>query len=130
MSYPGIPDKLMFKRPIWSTWAVYKTGINVNKVMEFASEIVSNNFSNSQLEIDDKWQTFYGDFNFETSKFPNITETVEQLNAMGFRTTLWVHPFADVISENFFVQSYYMYAVSNAARMNSDLVSYQLYSLV
>ena len=117
LSHTGIPDKLMFQRPIWSTWAAYKANIDVNKVMEFAHEIVANNFSNSQLEIDDKWQTFYGDFNFQTSKFPNIADTVRELNAMGFRTTLWVHPFADLISENFFVQSYNLYAVCNAERL-------------
>lgn len=109
----GIPDELMFKRPIWSTWAVYKKSINSEVVKAFANEILANNFSNSQLEIDDKWQTFYGDFGFDRSKFPDISSLVRELNSMGFRTTLWVHPFADLISENFFVQSYNMYAVSN-----------------
>lgn len=112
----GVPDELMFKRPIWSTWAVYKQFINAEKVREFASLIIQNNFTNSQLEIDDKWQTFYGDFEFESFKFKNITEFIREMNQMGFRTTLWVHPFADLISKNFYVQSYELYAVSNKER--------------
>lgn len=49
----GIPDKRMFKSPIWSTWAYYKKNINQTMVMQFAKEILANNYSNSQIEIDD-----------------------------------------------------------------------------
>jgi hypothetical protein len=53
----GIPDELMFKRPIWSTWATFKRDINESVVLDFAKEIIANNYSHCQLEIDDKWQT-------------------------------------------------------------------------
>ncbi len=112
----GVPDELMFKRPIWSTWAVYKKSINYIVVTDFAKQILANNFTNSQLEIDDKWQWFYGDFNFDTSKFNNISQMIAELNDMGFRTTLWVHPFANLISENFFYQWHNLYAVCDNNR--------------
>ena len=107
------PDELMFARPIWSTWAYYKKLIDESKLKEYANAIISNNFTNSQLEIDDKWQTAYGDFSFETIKFPNISRLITELNVMGFRTTLWVHPFADSFSKNYRVYSEYMLAVSD-----------------
>ncbi|XP_049791615.1 myogenesis-regulating glycosidase-like isoform X2 [Schistocerca nitens] len=88
-----IPDELMTTHPIWSTWARYKKDINDAKVRQFASEIVELGFSNSQIEIDDKWETCYGSLTFDSNKFPDVRALVEELYSMGFRVTLWVHPF-------------------------------------
>ena len=107
----GIPDELMFKRPIWSTWAIFKQIINETIITNFANDIISYNYSNCQLEIDDKWQSKYGDFAFETRNFPNIAKTISDLNKKGFRTTLWVHPFVNFESRNFNVKEYEQYWV-------------------
>ncbi|XP_049837929.1 myogenesis-regulating glycosidase-like [Schistocerca gregaria] len=88
-----IPDERMTTHPIWSTWARYKRGINDAKVRQFASEIVEHGFSNSQIEIDDKWETCYGSLTFDPNKFPDVRALVDDLHSMGFRVTLWVHPF-------------------------------------
>jgi hypothetical protein len=44
----------MFKRAICSTWTVYKKSVNYNVVTEFTRQILANNFTTSQLEIDEK----------------------------------------------------------------------------
>ncbi|VDI22641.1 Hypothetical predicted protein [Mytilus galloprovincialis] len=93
-----IPDRKLFKYPIWSTWAQYHKDINQTTVIEFASNILKYNFSHSQVEIDDDWTPKYGDMVFNVKKFPNATEMVKQLNAMGFRVTIWVHPFFNIDS--------------------------------
>jgi alpha-glucosidase (family GH31 glycosyl hydrolase) len=49
-----------------------------------------------------RWQTKYGDFEFKRDKFPNIKDLILNLNDLGFRTTLWIHPFTNLDSENFF----------------------------
>ncbi|RNA20253.1 hypothetical protein BpHYR1_035575 [Brachionus plicatilis] len=97
----GIPDERMFKSPIWSTWATFKKKINETTLKMFAHDILANNYSNSQLEIDDKWQTNYGDFIFDTNKFPDMKGLISYLNNLNFRTTLWVHPFVNIEAENF-----------------------------
>lgn len=97
----GIPDERMFKSPIWSTWATFKKEINETTLKMFAHDILANNYSNSQLEIDDKWQTNYGDFIFDTNKFPDMKGLISYLNNLNFRTTLWVHPFVNIEAENF-----------------------------
>ncbi|XP_049836800.1 myogenesis-regulating glycosidase-like [Schistocerca gregaria] len=89
----GIPDERMTTHPIWSTWARYKRDINDTTVRQFANEIVEHGFSNSQIEIDDKWETCYGSLTFDPNKFPDVRALVDDLHAMGFRVTLWVHPF-------------------------------------
>ncbi|XP_061189415.1 myogenesis-regulating glycosidase-like [Saccostrea echinata] len=96
-----MPDKRMIKSPIWSTWARYKTLINQTKVLQFAEEIRHYGFSNSQIEIDDKFTTKYGDFDFDPDKFPDPLGMIQQLNADGFRTTVWMTPFANLDSVAF-----------------------------
>ncbi len=95
----NIPDELMFRYPVWSTWAKYKKDINEEIVIKFAEEIRKNHFTVAQIEIDDDWTPAYGDMDFDTKKFPNAKAMVEKLKDMGYRTTLWVHPFASPFSK-------------------------------
>ncbi|EFN61368.1 Uncharacterized family 31 glucosidase KIAA1161 [Camponotus floridanus] len=89
----GRPDKRMIQHPIWSTWARYKANVTDKIVETYADEIIANKFNNSQIEIDDKWETCYGSAVFDPIKFPNVTALVQRLKQKGFRVTLWIHPF-------------------------------------
>jgi hypothetical protein len=91
----------MFKYPIWTTWARYKTDINQEKVLQFAKEIVEHHFHYSVLEIDDKWCSEYGDFEFDSVKFPNARQMIRALHQMGFKVTVWITPFATASSRAF-----------------------------
>ncbi|XP_011139397.1 myogenesis-regulating glycosidase isoform X2 [Harpegnathos saltator] len=89
----GYPNERMIRYPIWSTWARYKANVTEKVVETFADEIIANRFNNSQLEIDDNWETCYGSAVFNPTKFPNVTALVQRLKKKGFRVTLWIHPF-------------------------------------
>ena len=93
-----IPDEQMLRHPVWSTWAVYKRDITQSVVMSYATEIRRRGFKASQLEIDDDWTPAYGDMVFDTAKFPDAKSMVAELLQLGFRVTLWVHPFASIRS--------------------------------
>ena len=96
----GIPDENMFKTLIWSTWVRYKTEVSEEKVLEFAKEILDHNFQSPQrIEIDDKYTTHYGDYSFDTVKFPNATGMISTLHSLGFDVTSWVMPFCDQDAE-------------------------------
>lgn len=106
-----IPDIKLFQYPIWSTWAEFRKDINQSAVLKFASDILSYKFSHSQLEIDDFWTPTYGDFEFDIQKFPNAIAMIRKLNEMGFRVTVWVHPFFNLNSKSFsegFLNSYFI----------------------
>lgn len=96
-NYLGKPSDLvdyeMVKHPIWSTWAQYTADIDANKTWEFANEILNNGFNNSQIEIDDLWEVCYGSFTVDENKFPNLTNLVSDLKNLGYRVTIWIHPF-------------------------------------
>ncbi|XP_049839040.1 myogenesis-regulating glycosidase-like [Schistocerca gregaria] len=89
----AVPDTRMATEPVWSTGNRYNTAINEQKVRSFANEIVASGFNFSQIEIDDFWETCYGSLTFDTSKFPDVRTLTDDLHALGFRVTLWVHPF-------------------------------------
>lgn len=92
----GHPAEAMVREPIWSTWARYKAAISEPILMEFANEIVSNNY-NGQFEIDIAWETCYGATEFSSQVFPNITKVVGDIKTLGFdRVTLWIHPFINI----------------------------------
>lgn len=94
-----VPDKRMLVSPIWSTWAKYKAEITQEKVLEFANEIRNHSMPISQLEIDDKYSTYYGDFDFDPAKFKQPKQMIEHLHSMGMRVTIWVYPFANFDSK-------------------------------
>lgn len=51
------------------------------------------------MEIDDRWQSAYGDLEFDALKFPDAPGMVRQLHAMGFKVTVWVMPFVEENSD-------------------------------
>ena len=67
----AIPDERMLVEPIWSTWATYKTHVNQSVVLDLAQRLIQEGFRNSShIEIDDHWETCYGDHVFGP-KFPD-----------------------------------------------------------
>ncbi|XP_037042609.1 myogenesis-regulating glycosidase-like [Bradysia coprophila] len=89
----GYPDQKMTTYPIFSTWAQYGRTINETVVLSYADAINEYAFNNSQMDIDDMWESCYGSLEFDTKKFPNIADLTSTLKTKGFRITLWVHPF-------------------------------------
>ena len=97
----AIPDGNLFRYPVWSTWAQFHKDINQSKVMSYANAILQYNFTHAQIEIDDDWTPAYGDMIFNEEKFPNASEMTKDLNDLGFRVTVWVHPFFNLDSQSF-----------------------------
>ncbi|XP_069959028.1 myogenesis-regulating glycosidase isoform X3 [Cherax quadricarinatus] len=97
----SVPDARMIEEPIWSTWAEYKTEVNDTRVLALAKEITNRGFNNSQVEIDDDWETCHGNAVFNPDHFPDPKAVVDQLHSEGFRVTLWIHPFINDDCEAF-----------------------------
>lgn len=89
----GVPDFRMVQHPIWSTWAQYSREIDEAKLLGFANEIREHGFNNSQFEIDDLWEVCYGSLTVDENKFPNFTNFIQNIKDLGFRVTIWIHPF-------------------------------------
>lgn len=94
------PDEY-FRMPIYTTWVEHKEKVDQKQVIEFAKAIRTNKLPAGVIELDDKWEKRYGDTNFDDAKFPDVAGMNRELHAMGFRTTLWVHPFVNADSKTF-----------------------------
>ncbi|XP_061585430.1 myogenesis-regulating glycosidase-like [Cololabis saira] len=96
-----VPSHEVFKKPVWSTWAFYKTAVTQEKLLHFAANITKHGFTCSHLELDDRYTTDYGEFDFDPQKFPNASGMFDKLREDGFQVTLWTHPFINYDSINF-----------------------------
>jgi hypothetical protein len=65
------PVEEVLQRPIWSTWAQYKAGVTAEDVRSLAASLKKHDLPCSQLEIDDRWESHYGDALFDPVKFPD-----------------------------------------------------------
>ncbi|MGQ0601544.1 MAG: glycoside hydrolase family 31 protein [Anaerolineales bacterium] len=97
----GTPPAELFARPTWTTWALYKTAISQDIVINFAREIIAHGYPRHVMEIDDKWQVFYGDYAFDPAKFPDARGMIDELHRLGFAVTAWVHPFIEPSAHEF-----------------------------
>ncbi|KAL0820841.1 hypothetical protein ABMA28_005512 [Loxostege sticticalis] len=89
----GIPDYRMIQYPVWSTWARYSREIDQDSLWAFANEIVEYGYPNAQFEIDDLWEICYGSLTVDERKLPDLKKLVQDIKSLGFRVTIWVHPF-------------------------------------
>jgi myogenesis-regulating glycosidase len=95
------PPAELFAKPTWTTWARYKTAVSQEGVLKFAGEIIENKYPYGVLEIDDRWQSHYGDISFDPVRFPEPKGMIDQLHEKGFKVTAWVIPFLDPDSAAF-----------------------------
>lgn len=93
----GAPDRTppleLMGAPIWTTWARYKDQIDQETVLQFAYQIRDHGYPYHVLEIDDRWQSEYGDLEFDPQRFPDPAAMIAELKELGFKVTLWVMPF-------------------------------------
>jgi len=67
---------------VFSKRARYKTNVSDAIVLSFANEIRENGFNDSQLEIDDRWETCYGELTFDPVRFPDPKQMNTQLHSL------------------------------------------------
>ena len=87
------PPDVLFKRSTWTTWATSHADVTQRQVLDLATAVIDNGFIPGVLEIDDRWQSRYGDLEFDPEKFPNPKKLVDDLHDLGFLVTVWVMPF-------------------------------------
>ncbi|KAI1723962.1 glycosyl hydrolases family 31 domain-containing protein [Ditylenchus destructor] len=117
----AIPDQQMIEKPIWSTWAQFWQNVTQEGALKYSEYIRKYEFPISQLELDDKWATHYGDYEFDTKKFPDFSRMVGTLKKSGIRLTIWVHPFISLDSKNAANKSLHKYFVQNESGIPGEI---------
>jgi alpha-glucosidase (family GH31 glycosyl hydrolase) len=95
------PPQEYMQLPVYTTWVESKTAVSQQSVIAFARSIREHKLPAGAIEIDDKWEDGYGDLRFDAKKFPDPKAMNDELHRLGFRVTLWVHPFVDTDAHAF-----------------------------
>lgn len=95
------PNELMFKMPQYNTWIELGTDQNQQDIVKYADDVIKNGFPTGVFMIDDIWSNYYGNFEFEASKFPDPKGMMDYLHEKGFKVMLWVTPFISPDSPEF-----------------------------
>lgn len=95
------PNPLMFKMPQYNTWIELERNQNQKDVIKYADNVLKNGFPTGVFMIDDIWQKYYGNFEFDASKFPDPKGMVDYLHSKGFKIMLWLTPFISPDGEEY-----------------------------
>ena len=95
------PNPLMFKMPQYNTWIELGCNQNQKDIVKYADNVLKNHFPSGVFMIDDIWQKYYGNFEFDASKFPDPKGMADYLHTNGFKIMLWLTPFISPDSEEF-----------------------------
>jgi len=95
------PNPLMFQLPQYNTWIELGTNQNQADILKYANNALKSDFPNGVFMIDDGWANYYGNFEFDTTAFPDAKGMMETLHAKGFKVMLWLTPFVSPDSKEF-----------------------------
>ena len=87
------PDPRFFTSPQLNTWIELTYHQNQKDILAYAKTMVAHGIEPGVLMIDDTWQTGYGDWRFDATRFPDPKAMVGELHAMGFKVMLWMCPY-------------------------------------
>ncbi|XP_060062906.1 SITS-binding protein-like [Ylistrum balloti] len=98
----NLPSWRSLKYPVWSTFGVAQSyDITDNDIYGLAKEINERNLNCSFIEIDGKWEQHFGDLDFDSKRFPNITAVVKYVKSLGYSLSVEVSPYFGYKSINF-----------------------------
>jgi alpha-glucosidase (family GH31 glycosyl hydrolase) len=102
----GKPEKSdatarQFEVPLWNTWGQYYTSVDQQKVLAYADGLKANGVPGHTVQIDDKWESNYGNFTFDATKFPDPAAMSDHIHGLGFDVGLWVTLWLNVDSASY-----------------------------
>ena len=82
-----------FTSPQLNTWIELTYHQNQKDILAYVKSMVAHGIEPGVLMIDDTWQTGYGDWRFDATRFPDPKAMICELHDMGFKVMLWMCPY-------------------------------------
>lgn len=95
------PDSLLVTAPQYNLWIELLYNPNQKDVLAYANTVVEKGWPVGVLMIDDNWTNYYGQFDFDKSKFPDPKAMIAKLHSMGYKVMLWISPFVTADSPTY-----------------------------
>ena len=104
------PNPLMFMMPQYNTWIELGCTQNQIDIILYADNIIKNGFPTGVFMIDDLWQKYYEDFEFDAAKFPAPKDMIDYLHYKGFKIMLWLTPLFEDCNDQYMLGDQYLVA--------------------
>ncbi len=88
-----VPERDFFKAAQYNGWMEFTYSPNQEGILDYARMVIKSGFVPGIFIIDGGWQNNYGDWTFDTRRFPDPKAMVDELHALGFKVMLWVVPY-------------------------------------
>lgn len=90
-----------YASPLWNSWAQYYRDIDQNKVLSWARDLKAAGVAGHTVQLDDKWESNYGNLTFDPKTFPDPKKLAEGIHAMGQKFGLWTTFWINLDSANY-----------------------------
>ena len=87
-----MPNPLFFLKPQYNTWIPLNHNQTQQGVLEYASQIKRLGLMPGIFMIDSGWERYFGELDFDRSKFPEPKKMIQELHRQGFTVMLWISP--------------------------------------
>ncbi|WP_279581913.1 TIM-barrel domain-containing protein [Fodinicola feengrottensis] len=102
-------------QPLWNSWAQFYTAIDQNKVLDWAGKLHAAGLGGHTIQLDDKWESNYGNLTFDPKTFPNPKAMSDQIHSMGYHFGLWTTLWINLDSANYAYAKDHGYLLAAAA---------------
>ncbi|MCR6482813.1 glycoside hydrolase family 31 protein [Amycolatopsis sp. OK19-0408] len=90
-----------FASPLWNSWAQYYRNIDQDKVLTWARDLKAAGVAGHTVQLDDKWESAYGNLTFDAKTFPDPKKLAADIHAMGQKFGLWTTFWINLDSANY-----------------------------
>ncbi|WP_433325070.1 glycoside hydrolase family 31 protein [Spirillospora sp. CA-294931] len=102
----GKPEKSdatpeQYATPLWNTWAQYYSTIDQKNFLDYARRIKASKIPGHTMSLDDGWMKHYGDFEWNTTKYPDPKAMSDEIHKMGYKFGLWVTQWINLDADNY-----------------------------
>ncbi len=88
-------------KPLWNSWAQYYTKVTQASLLDYADGLSRNGVGGHTIQLDDKWESDYGNLTFDPATFPDPRAMSDRIHAMGFDFGIWVTLWINLTSERY-----------------------------
>ncbi|GLV77111.1 glycoside hydrolase [Streptomyces hygroscopicus subsp. hygroscopicus] len=89
-----------YAKPLWNSWAQFYTKVDQARLLDYATDLKKNGLDGHTIQLDDKWESNYGNLTFDPVAYPDPKAMSEAIHDMGFDFGLWVTLWINLDSEN------------------------------
>ncbi|MFB9635085.1 glycoside hydrolase family 31 protein [Streptomyces spiralis] len=104
-----------YAEPVWNSWAQFYTHVDQAKLLDYAQDLHDNGITGHALQLDDKWESNYGNMTFDPKAYPDPKAMSQKIHDLGFDFGLWVTLWINLDSDQYQYAADHGYLLKDAA---------------